>query len=118
MTPDVLTLIIGTLILALTYGAFWHNQPARRRNDDRGEPRFPLGSLVNRALEWLVLMPHVSNPVEKKEPFFLSGKSVMPDRQTEFFRLVLRALRGLNPRRRTLVARKGNTNTLAVERAA
>jgi hypothetical protein len=27
----MLTLMLGTVILALTYGAFWHNQPACRR---------------------------------------------------------------------------------------
>ena len=125
----MLTLMLGTVILALTYGAFWQNQPARRQNDDRGDPGFRLGSLVNRALEWLVLMPHLSNPVEKKECVSPTGKRVIP-RQTEFFRPVRRALRGWNPWRRILVDRavvessipahlfnpKPNTNELAAGR--
>ena len=68
------THIIATVILAVTYGAFWHDQPARPPNDQRRDPGFRLGRLVNRALEWLVLMPHLSNPAEKKESVFLNGK--------------------------------------------
>ena len=126
----MLTLMLGTVILALTYGVFWHNQPARRQNDGRGDPGFRLGRLVNRALEWLLLMPHVSNPLEMEERAFLTGKGIVPAKQTEFFRSVLRALRGLDPRRRTLVDRavvgpsipvhlfnpKPNTNELAAGR--
>src|SRR5215469_5621322 len=28
------TVILGTFVMALTYGAFWHNQPARRENSN------------------------------------------------------------------------------------
>lgn len=101
------THIIATVILAVTYGAFWHNQPARPRNDQRRDSGFRLGRLVNRALEWLVLMPHLSNPAEKKESVFLNGKGVIPVRQTGFFRQVLRALLVWNPWRRILVDRAG-----------
>ena len=71
----MLTLMLSTLVLALTYGAFWCNQPARRQNDDTGDPGSRLGRLVNRVLEWLVLMPHLSNPAEKKESVFLMEKA-------------------------------------------
>lgn len=128
----MLTLMLGTMILALTFGAFWQNQPARRQNDEREDQASPLGAVVNRALEWLLLMPHLSNPVEREEGVFLPGKAVVPARQTEFFRAVLRALRGLDPRRRTLVDRsavepsipadlfkpEANTDALATGRAA
>ncbi len=92
MTPDVLTLTVATLIITVTCRAFWHNQPARPPNDQRGDLDFGLRRLVNGALEWLVFMPHLSNPAEKKEPAFLTGKVVILDRQTTFFRRVLRAL--------------------------
>ena len=42
----MLILIFGAVILDLTYGAFWHNQPARRQNAQRADPAFRLG-LVN-----------------------------------------------------------------------
>lgn len=100
----MITYMIATVILAVTYGAFWHDQPARPPNDQSGDPGSRLGRLVNLALEWLVLMPHVPNPLEKSEGVFLAGKGVIP-RQAEFFRLVPRALRGLNPWRRILVER-------------
>ena len=99
--------ILAILILALTYGAFWHNQPARPSNHQRRDLGFRLGRLVNRALEWLVLMPHLSNPAEKKESVFLNGKGVIPERQTGFFRQVLRAFLVGNPRHRILVNHAG-----------
>ena len=126
----MLTPMLGTVILALTYGAFWHNQPARRQNDERGDQTFLLGRPANRALEWLLLMPHVSNPLERKKRVFLTEKGVIPAKQTEFFRPVLRALRGWNPWHRILVDQgavppsipagliksKVNTNELVVGR--
>jgi hypothetical protein len=133
LTPTLmLTLILGTLIIAMTYGAFWHNQPARPPNDQRRGHSFRLGRLVNHALEWLVLMPHVSNPAEEKEPAFLTGKIVMPDSQTPFFERVLRALAVRNPWRRFLTHRaetrpsipahvfktQALTNELAAEKTA
>jgi hypothetical protein len=101
------THIIATVILAVTFGAFWHNQPARSPNHQRRDPGFRLGPLVNRVLEWLFLMPHFSNPAEKKKSVFLNGESVIPERQTGFFRQVLRALLVSIPWRRTLVDRAG-----------
>jgi hypothetical protein len=98
----VITFMIATVILAVTYGAFWHDQPARSPNDQSGDPGSRLGRLVNRALEWLVLMPHLSNPVEKKVGVLLVGKGGMPC-QAEFLRPRLRALRGWKPWRRILV---------------
>ena len=83
------THIIATVILAVTCGAFWHNQPARPPNDQRRDSGFRLGRLVNRALEWLVLIPHLPDPAEKKESVFLNGKGVIPKRQTGFIRQVL-----------------------------
>src|SRR6476620_1045942 len=97
------THVIGLVILALTYGAFWHNQPAKPPNNQRRDPDSRLGRLVNRAFEWLVLMPHLSNSAEKRESVFLNRKAVIPERQTGFFRQVLRALLLWNPRRRILV---------------
>ncbi len=86
----MLTLIFGTLILALTYGAFWHSEPAGRQTQQsrRDDSRF--GRLLSRALDWLLLMPHPSYPVEQKE----WGKRAIP-RQTAFLR-ELSALRGRN----------------------
>src|SRR5436190_22209114 len=103
----MLTLILGSLIIAMTYGAFWHNQPARPSNNQRREPGFRLGRFVKRTLEWLVLMPHVSNAAEEKEPAIFIGKHLTPDSQTWSFRRVLRALLVWNPWRRTLVDRAG-----------
>ena len=34
----MIPLLIGTVILILTYGAFWHNQPARQPEDHGVEP--------------------------------------------------------------------------------
>jgi hypothetical protein len=127
----MLTLMLSTMILALTFGGFWHNQPARRQKDEReAQAASRLGGVVNRALKWLLLMPHVSNPVAREGVFLAKG--VLPARQTEFFRPVLRALLSLNPRRRTLVDRsavepsipadlfkaEANTDALATGRAA
>ena len=126
------TYMIATVILAVTYGAFWHDQPARPPNDQSGDPGSRLGRLVNRALEWLVLMPHLSNSAEKKDPVFLSGKGVIPERQIGFSRQVLRAFLAWNPWRRILVDRAGmrpsipahlfkptaNTNELAAGKTA
>ena len=125
MTPDLLTIILGTLIITVTCSAFWHNQPARQPNDQRR-----LGGLVNRALEWLVLMPHLSNPAEKKGPALVTGV-VRQDRQTASFRPALRPL-FWKPGRRILGDRAGTqssapthlfkpqefTNALATENAA
>jgi hypothetical protein len=105
----MLALILGTVILALAYGALWHNQPARRQNDERGDEDFRFGRLVNHALEWLLLMPHVSNPAENKEPARISEKSAIPKRQTAFFRPVLHALRRWNHWRRLLIGRAAVT---------
>lgn len=101
----MLTLMVGTVILALIYGAFWHNRPARPQNDESESDLSWLERMVNRALEWLVLMPHVSNPLERKEYVSPAVKGVIPVRQSELFRPVLRALRGLNPWHRLLVDR-------------
>ena len=103
----MLTLILGTLIIAVTNSAFWHNQPAKPRNNQRRDPGLSVGLLVNCALEWLVLMPHVSNPAEEKEPVILSGKRVIPDRQTGLFRQVLRDVLASNAWRRILLGRAG-----------
>ena len=102
----MLTLMLGTIILALTYGAFWHNQPARRQNDEKGGDDFRFGRPAKRALEWLLLMPHVSNPLEKSECLVAAGKGVIPS-QTGLFRPVVRALRGFKPWRRILMRRTG-----------
>ena len=82
--------MIAIVILAVTYGAFWHNQPARAANNQRRDPGFRLGRFVNRALGWLFLMGHLSTPAEKKEPALLNKKRVMPESQTGFFRQVKR----------------------------
>lgn len=101
----MITHIIATVILAVTFGAFWHNRPARSPNARRRYPGFRLVRVVNRVLGWPALMPRLSTPAGKKEAVFLKGKGVLPERQTGFFRQVLRAHRGLNPRRRILVDR-------------
>jgi hypothetical protein len=31
------TIMVATVILALTYGAFWHNQPARAQDHEQGD---------------------------------------------------------------------------------
>ncbi len=105
----MITHLIAIAILALTYGALWHKQPARPRDDepcDEDGSRPPLlARLANRALEWLVLMPHVSNPAEQKEPVLIMEQSAMPERHTEFFRPVLAAVRSWKPWRRIVLGR-------------
>jgi hypothetical protein len=91
----MLTLMLGSVVLALTYGAFWHNQPARRQHGEREDQAFRLGDPTLR----------VSNPIEREERIVLTGKDVVPTRETEFFRPVLQSLRGLNRRRRISVDR-------------
>jgi len=100
----MISLIVGTVILALTYGAFWHKQPGRGQNDDGGDHPFPFGHFVNRALEWLVLMRRLPSAAERKAPG-VSKKSARPEEQTEFLRPVLREVRGWNPERRIPVER-------------
>jgi hypothetical protein len=114
----MLSMMLGTVVLAITYGAFWHNQPARRQNDQRGDDDFRLGRPVNHSLE-----------LKRKGRVFPTGKRVKP-RQTKFFRPVLRALRGWNPWHQILVDHAGmrpsipaylfkpkeNTNELAAEK--
>ena len=56
----MLSLMLGTLILALTYAVIWHNQPARRQSDDKGGNDFRFGPVLTRALAWLLVMPHLS----------------------------------------------------------
>lgn len=127
----MLTLILGTLIIAMTYGAFWHNQPARLLNDRKGDPGFR-GRLVNRALEWLVLMPRVSNPAEKNKPGVLIRRVVLHDTQTGFFLRAVHCLLAWNHWRRILLDRAATqssvpthlfkpqeiTNALAAEKTA
>jgi len=36
----MLTLMFGTVILGLIYGAFWHNQPARGPAYEKGDHEF------------------------------------------------------------------------------
>jgi hypothetical protein len=111
----MITYMIATVILVVTYGAIWHDQPARPPNDQSGDLGSRLGRLVNRALEWLVLMPHLSKPAEKKDPVFLTGKGVISERQTGFFRQVLRALLVWNPWRRILVDRGGMRPSISAD---
>jgi hypothetical protein len=59
--------------------------------------------LVNRALEWLLLIPHFSNPVEHEACVFPAGKGVKPKRQTEVFLRRLRALLAWHPWYRIMV---------------
>lgn len=79
----MIALMLGTFILALTYGAFWHGEPARRQSQQREHDDSRVGRLLSRALEWLLLMPHPSYPVARKA----LGKTVIP-RQTGFLRQV------------------------------
>ena len=99
----MITHIVATVILALTYGAFWHNQPARGGNEAKGDPAFQLGRLLKRLSKRLLLIPHGSIPPEKKESVFLAGKGVKLERQPEFFRQVLRAFGARKQRHRTIV---------------
>jgi hypothetical protein len=129
----MLTLMLGTVFLALTYGSLWHKQPARPQNADRGDNAFPLGGKVNVALQWLLLMRRLPGPVES-EPVRVSEKNGIPTGQTKFFRPLLRTLCAWNPWRRILVDRaavgpsisanrfqsfqsKANTNELPAEPA-
>ena len=127
----MLTLILGTCMLALTYGAFWHSQPARRRNNQTRGDDFQFGLPVNRALEWLLLIPHVSNPAENMEPILVTEERPIPKRQAVRFRAVLRAFLGRKPWHGLLITRaavasplhadlfksKVDTNALAAGRA-
>ena len=101
----MLTLMLGTVILALTYGALWHNQPARRRNDKDGEPPSPLGTLLNRSLEWLLQICHLSHPGKKQKPVVISERSPVSKRQAMRFLPMVGAFLMLNPLRRLLVGR-------------
>ena len=111
----MMTHIIAILIPAVAYGALWHNQPARRRNHQGADGLFPVGGWFQRALEWLLLIPHLPNPAEQEEPIPISGKSAAPARLTKFFRPVLQAVRGWNPWT-GLFKSKLETNELAAER--
>jgi hypothetical protein len=95
----MITLIVGTVILALTYGVFWHQQPARRQNDDDEDHPFPLGHFVNRALEWLVLMRRLPSSAASQARVLVSQQSAIPEGQTEILRPVLGNVRGWNPER-------------------
>src|SRR3974377_298439 len=75
----MITLMVGTVILALTCGAFWHQQPARRQNDDSGDRPFPPGHLVTCALEWLVLMRRLPSATERQAPVLVSQQSATPE---------------------------------------
>jgi hypothetical protein len=88
----MLALMLGTIILALTYGALWHNRPARRQNEDGGDDLFSLGRLVILALEWLALIPHVSSSLQTKESVSLAAKGAVP-KQTQVLRPVVRPRR-------------------------
>lgn len=47
------TLMLGTVVLALTYGAFWHNQPARTRESEKQDQALPPAGSMNRVVAWL-----------------------------------------------------------------
>ncbi len=83
----MLSLMLGTLILALTYAVFWDNQPARRQRDDKGGNDFRFAPVLTRALAWLLVAPHLSYSVEQKECVLPNNKGVEPG-QTPFFRQV------------------------------
>ncbi len=59
----MIPLTIGTIILALTYGVFWHEKPAKARNDHKQTEEFRLGRRLNSILCWLLVMPPVVSPV-------------------------------------------------------
>ena len=69
----MLTFMLGTIILALTFGALWHSQPARQQEVTTGEAEFGPTSLLNRALHWLLLLPNASNAVEKEKAALANG---------------------------------------------
>ncbi len=83
----MLSLMLGTLVLALTYAVIWHNQPARRQSDDKGGSDFRFAPMLTRALAWLLVAPHLSYSVERKEGVLPNGKGVEPG-QTLFLRQV------------------------------
>src|SRR5512138_2984839 len=87
----MIALMLGTLILALTYGAFWHGEPARRQSQQREHDDSRVGRLLSRALEWLLLMPHRSYPVARKE----WPKTAIPG-ETSFLRQVCALPAGRN----------------------
>jgi len=82
----MITHLLAITFLALAYGAIWHKQPARRPDHQGGDYPFLLGSLVNRALEWLLLIPHVSSAAKKKEPVPISHNSALAKGQTQSLR--------------------------------
>jgi len=131
----MMTHIIGMAIVAVAYGALWHMQPARRQEHDGSDHPFPFESFLNRALEWLLLIPDVSTSGEKKEPVPSSAKNALSEAQTESLRAVLRPLRvesvSSKPRRflgervavepsisADLFKSEANTNALATGKAA
>ncbi len=106
-TPKImLSLMLGTFILALTYAVFWHNQPARRQSYDKGCNDFRFGPVLTRVLAWLLVMPHLSYSVEQKDCVLPNGKGVEPS-QTLFLRQVC-AMRGEATRNRTVSSKKSD----------
>ncbi len=108
----MLPLILGTLILALTYGAFWHSEPARRQNQERERDDSRFGRLLTRVLAWLLLMPHLSYSVEQKECALPNGQGVEPS-QTAFLRQVC-AMPGEGTRKRSAYLEKSEVVPRAV----
>ncbi len=110
----MLPLILGTLILALTYGAFWHSEPARRQNQERERDDSRFGRLLTRVLAWLLLMPHLSYSVEQQECAMPNGEGVEPG-QTPFLRQVC-AMPGEGTRKGSAYPKKSDVVPRAVGR--
>ena len=110
----MIALMLGTLILALTYGAFWHGEPARRQNQERERDDSRFGRLLTRVLAWLLLMPHLSYSVEQKECVLPNGKGVEPG-QAPFLRQVC-AMPGKGTRNGSAYPRKSDVVPCAVGR--
>ena len=84
------THIIATAILALTFGALWHNQPARRYKHDRELRNAGFAQLTIGAWKWL---QHLSVAIQRKRRVVPTGTPFKPKMQPE-----------LLPRARALLA--------------
>ena len=98
--------MLGTLILVLAYAVIWHNQPARRQSDDKEGNDFRFAPMLTRALAWLLVAPHLSYSVERKERVLPNGKGVEPD-QTPFLRQLC-AMPGKETRNGAAYAKKSD----------
>jgi len=90
----MLTLMLGTMILVLTFGVFWHDQPARRRPDDQKHLPLPF-------------VPRVRNSIAIRHSQLPGGKARVLMMPSRFLRPALAAVWARRLWRRILAHRAG-----------